>query len=295
MPAFSGNGNFQPSNNLHSKRLSILSNTQTNKDIRPLTRRVVGLCYGLFTLGCYLPLWPLFLVGLVVKLRWQKYAKGTWLESHFEWQKDSLLIAFAVIASSMALSSGMLGLIELPGLFGGFMPVAARALVVLAAAWLAFRMMSGWFKLHDYQPMRAAAPQAEPASSAPIGDAGSESASATASVPVSASGVTSAARSFSYTALAILVVANLATLAWTMQGLDSVTGQGDNVMGVIYMVPLFGWAIVGPVLYGAILVTFWISAVRVAKTGTTQMPKAGWIAPIVCVVMILVNSSILFL
>jgi uncharacterized membrane protein len=275
---------------LDIERSSILSNTQTNKDIRPLTRRVAGLCYGLFTLGCYLPLWPLFLVGLTVKLRWQKYAKGTWLESHFEWQKDSLLIAFAVIASSMALSSGMMGLVDLPGLFGDYMPFSARALVGLAAIWLAFRMIFGWVRLHDYRPMGKQTAQAEPSSSAPVDIPASESAPAP--------GLKSAARSFSYTSLAIVVAANLATLAWTLDGLGTLTGRGDNVMGLVYMIPLFGWAIIGTVVYGVILVTFWTSALSAAKTGidgTPPMRKSGWIVTIVCLAMILMNSSILFL
>lgn len=250
-----------------------MSDPQTNKPILPITQRVVGLCYALFTFACYLPLWPLFLVGLAIKLYWQNRAQGTWLATHFEYQKDSLLVAFAVFATVMALDSGFLGAVVLPEVLKIYLPTASRAVTVLMAVWLAFRMIKGWVRLHAYQAM-AETPRAAPA--AVMGEA----------APVPAEGVRSATRSMSATMLPIMVVANILTLAWVFNGFASIADPSAAVMGLIYFVIWLGWATVGTLLYGSFLVSYWISLPASPQNGR----KSAWLLTAACLVMVLINT-----
>lgn len=259
----------------------ILFDAHANQNILPLTRRVAGLCYALFTLGCYLPLWPLFVVALGTKLYWQNRARGTWLESHFVWQKDTLLVALAVVVISLLMSTGMVGLIDLPEEYQFSLEKAARVLIIMTAIWLAFRMLKGWSRLHKYLPMSKPQPVT----------ASKETASAVLDGTKSDTG--SAARSFSSSMLIIMVVANLATLGWVWTSLGTLTGQGDNVMGLIYLLPWLGWAIIGSIVYGIIVVTYLISLPL--ASGNAGISKAKWLVPLVCLVMILLNTSILYL
>lgn len=254
-------------------------NAQENQEILPLTRRVAGLCYALFILACFLPLWPLFLVGLTFKLRWQKRAKGTWLESHFEWQRNSLLVALTVFASSMAISSGMMGLFPLGEVLNVFLRPVATVAMFAAAFWLAFRMISGWRKLHQYLPMDEKSTEAR---------SGAED---LASVPVVAGGLKSAMRSLNLTALIVFVLINLMLLLWVSEEQNRLSGQGDGALGAIIGIIWLAMATVGTVVYGIFMSVPWIARDEKEQTGVASKTASNirWGTTAVCLIMILAN------
>lgn len=252
---------------------------QENQKILPLTRRVAGLCYALFTLACFLPLWPLFLVGLAFKLRWQKRAKGTWLESHFEWQRGSLLVALAVFASSLAISSGMMGIFPLGNVFNVFLQPVAVVAMFLAAVWLAFRMISGWRKLHQYLPMDEKSTEARSGT----GDL--------AAVTEAAGGFKPAMRSLNLTALVVFVLINLMLLLWVGEEQNRLTGQGDGAMGAIIGIIWLAMATGGTVVYGIFMSVAWLARDDKEQTGVASRTASNirWGSTAVCLIMILAN------
>jgi len=64
--------------------------------------------------------------------------KGTWLESHFDWQIKTALIALSV---------GILG--------GGTIQVGIGYFFLVGAMlWLMYRIVFGWFRLYENNPVR---------------------------------------------------------------------------------------------------------------------------------------------
>ncbi|GAB4259374.1 MAG: membrane protein [Methylomicrobium sp.] len=94
---------------------------------------VVYLCQVMSFAMAGLPL----LIGVAINLVKKEQVKGTWLESHFEWQIKTAWVALALFAVS--------GLTFFIGL-GYFM-------LVFAVLWLAYRIVLGWHTLFDNQPI----------------------------------------------------------------------------------------------------------------------------------------------
>ena len=87
---------------------------------------------------------------------WKKdEVRGTWLESHFRWQKDTFwgfVIGFATVVVLMLIS---LGTLDRGPDGGGRMPFLLAIVAVLVAlhVWLAYRVVKGWMRLSENRPI----------------------------------------------------------------------------------------------------------------------------------------------
>jgi uncharacterized membrane protein len=111
----------------------------------------LGLAIGAFgaasVLGSFLFGWP-SIIAVILNYVKRGEARGTWLESHFDWQIRTfwwaLLWALIVAAVSAVLAIVIVGFATwVVGLF-------------LLGVWAIYRIARGWLRLKDRQPMPAA-------------------------------------------------------------------------------------------------------------------------------------------
>ena len=108
----------------------------------------VGLAIGAFgaatVLGSFIFGWP-SIIAVIINYVKRGDARGTWLESHFEWQIKTFW--YAVIASIVIGITGAMLVIVLIGF-------AIWALGFFALGiWAIYRIASGWLKLRDQRPI----------------------------------------------------------------------------------------------------------------------------------------------
>jgi uncharacterized membrane protein len=95
---------------------------------------VVYLCQVLAFAFAGLPL----LVGVAINFMKQDQAKGTWLESHFNWQIKTVWVVLAGFAlSGLTLEFGI-----------GFFTLLATIV------WMVYRIVIGWTALNADQPLK---------------------------------------------------------------------------------------------------------------------------------------------
>ncbi len=111
----------------------------------------LGLALGAFgaasVLGSFLFGWP-SIIAVIVNYVKRGEARGTWLESHFDWQIRTfwwaLLWALLVAAVSAVLAIVIIGF-------------ATWAVGMFAlGVWAIYRVARGWLRLKDRQPMPSA-------------------------------------------------------------------------------------------------------------------------------------------
>lgn len=78
------------------------------------------------------------LIGVAINIIKREDVRGTWLESHFDWQIKTAWVAIALLALS--------GLTFYMGL-GYFV-------LIFAVLWLAYRIVLGWHTLFENKPIR---------------------------------------------------------------------------------------------------------------------------------------------
>ena len=108
----------------------------------------LGLVIGAFgaasVLGSFLFGWP-SIIAVILNYYYRSQARGTWLESHFNWQIRTfwyaLLWAAVVGVVSVALMVVIIG-------FGTW--ILGMAVLGL---WAIYRVARGWLRLNDSQPM----------------------------------------------------------------------------------------------------------------------------------------------
>ena len=112
----------------------------------------LGLALGAFgaatVLGSFLFGWP-SIIAVILNYVKRSEARGTWLESHFDWQIRTfwwaLLWALIVAAISAVLAVVIIG-------------IATWALGMFAlGVWAIYRIARGWLRLKDRQSMPSAA------------------------------------------------------------------------------------------------------------------------------------------
>ena len=112
----------------------------------------LGLALGAFgaatVLGSFLFGWP-SIIAVILNYVKRSEARGTWLESHFDWQIRTfwwaLLWALVVAAISAVLAIVIIGF-------------ATWAIGMFAlGVWAIYRIARGWLRLKDRQPMPSAA------------------------------------------------------------------------------------------------------------------------------------------
>ena len=108
----------------------------------------LGLVIGAFgtasVIGAFLFGWP-SIIAVIINYVKRGEARGTWLESHFDWQIRTfwwaLLWALIVAAVSAVLAVVIVGFATwMVGMF-------------LLGAWAIYRVLRGWLRLKDRQPM----------------------------------------------------------------------------------------------------------------------------------------------
>ena len=108
----------------------------------------LGLVIGAFgtatVLGTFLFGWP-SIIAVIINYVKRSEARGTWLESHFNWQIRTfwwaLLWALIVTAVSAVLAVVLVG-------------IATWVLGLFAlGVWAIYRVARGWLRLKDQQPM----------------------------------------------------------------------------------------------------------------------------------------------
>jgi uncharacterized membrane protein len=108
----------------------------------------LGLVLGAFgaasVIGSFLFGWP-SIIAVIVSYIYRGDARGTWLESHFDWAIRTFWIALA-FAAVVALLSLPLMLVVIG--FGTW--VVGMALLGL---WAIYRIARGWMRLNSRQPM----------------------------------------------------------------------------------------------------------------------------------------------
>ena len=110
----------------------------------------VGLALGAFgaatVIGSFLFGWP-SIIAVIVNYIYRGDARGTWLESHFDWQIRTFWYALA-----WALLVGMVSLPLTLVIIGFGTWVVGMFMLGL---WAIYRITRGWLRLDAHQPMRA--------------------------------------------------------------------------------------------------------------------------------------------
>lgn len=110
----------------------------------------LGLAIGAFgaasVLGSFLFGWP-SLIAVVINYVKRSEARGTWLESHFDWQIRTFWLALAWAV--------LVGLVSLPLtlIVVGFGTWALG--MALLGLWAIYRITRGWMRLNAHQAMPA--------------------------------------------------------------------------------------------------------------------------------------------
>ncbi len=99
-------------------------------------KRIVATVYLCQLLTFMLAGLPL-LVGVAINFHKRNQAKGTWLESHFNWQIKTTWVAlagFALAGVSFGMGIGM-------------------AILLATVVWMIYRIAVGWYALTDQKPI----------------------------------------------------------------------------------------------------------------------------------------------
>ena len=111
----------------------------------------VGLALGAFgaasVVGSFLFGWP-SIIAVIVNYVYRGDARGSWLESHFDWQIRTFWFALAW-ALLVALVSAPLVLLLGLGIGTWIVGMAALGL------WAIYRIARGWLRLNAHQPVPA--------------------------------------------------------------------------------------------------------------------------------------------
>ena len=108
----------------------------------------VGLAIGAFgastVLGSFIFGWP-SIIAVIINYVKRGEARGTWLESHFDWQISTFWSAFV-----MACLIGLMGLLLAIVIVG--IAIWIVGFFVLGV-WAIYRIATGWLRLRDGRPI----------------------------------------------------------------------------------------------------------------------------------------------
>ena len=124
-------------------------------DPRPSLIRLTHVIYGLhaFSLltgivgaatvvGAFLTGWP-SIIAVIINYVKRSEVRGTWLQSHFRWQIRTFWFGLLWVVLCAAFVVATLGI----GLLIAWIPLA------LVGIWFVYRILRGWLRLIDRQPM----------------------------------------------------------------------------------------------------------------------------------------------
>ncbi len=101
---------------------------------------VTGLLTPAFIVTTFVTGWP-SIIAVILNYVKRGEARGTWLESHFNWQIRTFWYAALWVLVSLLL---MLSFIGIP---------LALGLIGLAGLWVLYRVVRGWLRLNDRREM----------------------------------------------------------------------------------------------------------------------------------------------
>jgi uncharacterized membrane protein len=108
----------------------------------------VSLLTGIITtatvVGAFLTGWP-SIIAVILNYVKRSDVRGTWLESHFRWQIRTFWFGLLWVALCVLFVAATLGI----GLLIAWIPLAVVGL------WFIYRIVRGWLRLKDHQPMYA--------------------------------------------------------------------------------------------------------------------------------------------
>ncbi len=86
--------------------------------------------------------WP-SIIAVILNYVKRSEARGTWLESHFRWQIRTFWFGLLWAGLCMAFVIGTLGI----GMLIAWLPLG------IVGLWFVYRVIRGWLRLVDHQPM----------------------------------------------------------------------------------------------------------------------------------------------
>ena len=127
----------------------------TAPEPRPLVRRMTHVIYALHAaslltgiigaatvVGAFLTGWP-SIIAVILNYVKRSEVRGTWLQSHFRWQIRTFWFGLLWVVLCAAFVVATLGI----GLLIAWIPLA------LVGIWFVYRILRGWLRLIDRQPM----------------------------------------------------------------------------------------------------------------------------------------------
>lgn len=99
-----------------------------------------GLLSSAFVVTAFLTGWP-SLIAILINFVKRDEARGTWLESHFRWQMRTFWIALLWVGVALLVGLTLIGI-----------PLA-MAIALVAGLWVLYRLIRGWLRLNDRQPL----------------------------------------------------------------------------------------------------------------------------------------------
>ena len=123
--------------------------------VRPSLIRLTHVIYGLHAVslltgivgaatvvGAFLTGWP-SIIAVILNYVKRSEVRGTWLESHFRWQIRTFWFGLLWVALCVIFVVATLGI----GLLIAWLPLG------LVGLWFIYRIVRGWLRLMDRQPM----------------------------------------------------------------------------------------------------------------------------------------------
>ena len=103
---------------------------------------LTGIIGAATIIGAFLTGWP-SIIAVIVNYVKRSEVRGTWLESHFRWQIRTFWFGLLWVSLCMLFVVLTLGI----GLLIAWIPLA------LVGIWFVYRILRGWLRLIDRQPM----------------------------------------------------------------------------------------------------------------------------------------------
>ena len=103
---------------------------------------ITGIVGVASVVGAFLTGWP-SIIAVIVNYVKRSEVRGTWLESHFRWQIRTFWFGLLWVMLCAVFVVATLGI----GLLIAWLPLA------LVGIWFVYRILRGWLRLIDRQPM----------------------------------------------------------------------------------------------------------------------------------------------